>query len=470
MSKSLPSISNLDPVTLRKGEHPLRFEDISDNALSVLKRLNDKGYDAYLVGGCIRDKFMGQVPKDFDIATNATPDEIKACFRNCRLIGRRFRLAHIVFGRDIIEVATFRGHHKEEHDDTAQSKKANSESDTQITRHKRDRYDGILSKRDQQGQLLRDNVFGTIEEDAERRDFTFNAMYFDARDQSVIDFAHGLNAIQNKQVTMIGDPETRFREDPVRMLRAVRFAAKLDMQIPSEMQTTIKSLAYLLANIPPARLFEEVLKLFVSGYGLASFRLLHELGLFAPLFPQLSPLLVDESCRERQLIELVLKNTDNRINNELRVTPAFLYAALLWYPVEVRTQELAVEAGINEHDAFNLACSEVLDRQVKRIMIPKRFSIPLREIWQLQRRLTRRFGRRAHMSLNHPRFRAAYDFLLIRSEIEGGNLVELADWWTKFQDAAPATRSTMVKALSRGKSSGRRPHKTANKSKPRAEQ
>ena len=432
--------SVINPVLIPKGEHPVTFADISDNTLSVLRRLNAKGYEAYLVGGCIRDKLMGKTPKDFDVATNATPEQVKECFRNCRLIGRRFRLAHIVFGRDVIEVATFRGHHEDVNANAEENK-------TQVKGRRGNQVDDVLAKQDQQGQLLRDNVFGSIEEDAERRDFTFNAMYFSAKDQSIIDFAGGMSSIKEKKIELIGDPATRFREDPVRMIRAIRFSAKLGMSIPAEVGDQIKEFAHLLANIPPARLFEEVLKLLVSGCGLRTFHLLHEYGLFTQLFPQLAPLLIDDTCREMKLVEKVLKNTDDRLNNEQRVTPAFLYAAFLWYPVEERTQLIMSESGVAHHDAFNIAVGEVLHRQTQRIMIPKRFSMPVREMWQLQLRLPKRFGRRAYQTLSHPRFRAAYDFLLIRGEIEGGDLHELGEWWTEFQEVSPEQRKDMITDL-----------------------
>lgn len=446
-----------NPKVIPSGSHPITFDDIDQHALSVLKRLNAKGYDAYLVGGCIRDRLMGKVPKDFDIATNATPEQIKACFNNCRLIGRRFRLAHIVFGREIIEVATFRGHHDESkesdakntsHKAQALSAKSGEKPDSVARKvHRRERFDGVQSKTDTHGQLLRDNVYGNINEDAERRDFTFNAMYFSAKDQSILDFANGYQAIKDKRIEMIGDTLERFKEDPVRMLRAVRFSAKLGMEIPDEMKTHIKQSAHLLANIPAARLFEEVLKLLLAGYGLVAFKLLHELGLFNLLFPQLQEMLVDKNCREMQLIEQVIINTDNRINNDLRVTPAFIFAAFLWYPVEERTQQVMFESGILEHDAFNIAVGEVLHRQVQRIMIPKRFSIPIKEIWHLQRRLARRFGRKPFALLTHSRFRAAFDFLEVRGQIEGGDLHELALWWAQFQSVNSDQQRSMMNKL-----------------------
>ena len=377
---------------MTRGEHGISREDVSANALKVMYRLNGAGFESYLVGGCVRDILMGHEPKDFDVVTNATPEQIKGLFRNCRLIGRRFRLAHIVFGREIIEVATFRGHHQE------------SDEDENLPKGK------AVAKRDAHGQLVRDNVFGTIEEDAERRDFTFNAMYYSVADFTVKDFANGLAAIEKREVELIGDPETRYREDPVRMLRAVRFAVKLGMRIEAKTAAPIKSLANLLQNIPPARLFEETLKLFLSGKGEETFLMLHEYGLIEPLFPQLTPFLKDENSREMQFVRRVLANTDERINSDQRVTPAFLYAALLWYPVEEESQRLQSESGLNAHDAFNIASGEVIARQTQRIMIPKRFSTVVRDIWILQQRLPKRFGRRAFQLLTHPKFRAAVSY------------------------------------------------------------
>ncbi|MEO9944322.1 MAG: polynucleotide adenylyltransferase PcnB [Paraglaciecola sp.] len=430
-----------------RSEHPVSRDAISDNALKVLYRLHNSGYQAYLVGGCVRDILLGKEPKDFDVTTDATPEQIKGLFRNCRLIGRRFRLAHIVFGREIIEVATFRGHHQNNDDDESK-----------------------LSKQSDHGQLLRDNVFGTIEEDAQRRDFTINAMYYNIADYSISDFAGGMQAIKDRKIALIGDPETRYREDPVRMLRAVRFAAKLNMTISKESAEPIKAMAPLMANIPPARLFEEVLKLLLSGQGLETYKLLSQFHLFEPLFPQLAPLLVHPEGKESNFVELVLTNTDNRINTGQRVTPAFIFAAFMWYPLEERCQQLMAEGGLNHFDAFNLALNDVMHRQIQRIMIPKRFSIPVRDIWQLQNRLPKRYGRRAYQMLEHPKFRAAYDFLLMRGQIEGGPLLELADWWTDFQEADEGGRKNMLQVL-REKEGGptRRPRKRRKpKPKPQA--
>ncbi len=415
----------LSATVIPRAEHDISRDDISPNALKVLYRLNSAGFESYLVGGCVRDVMMGLQPKDFDVVTNATPEQIKATFKNCRLIGRRFRLAHIVFGREVIEVATFRGHHAESAENDA--KPAGKQSDN--------------------GMLVRDNVFGTIEEDAQRRDFTFNAMYYSVADFAIRDFADGIKAINNREVKLIGDPATRYSEDPVRMLRAIRFAVKLSMKIHPDTATPIHEMANRLADIPPARLFEETLKLFLSGQGEATFMMLRDYGLVQQLFPQLTPFIKDENSREMQFIRKVLHNTDERINTNQRVTPAFLYAALLWYPLEEQSQKLQAESGLNAHDAFNIATGEVISRQTQRIMIPKRFSTVIRDIWILQQRLPKRFGRRAFQLLSHPKFRAGFDFLLVRGQVEGGDLLELADWWSVFQHAEPGKQKGMVNSL-----------------------
>lgn len=303
-----------------RAEHNISRQDISENALKVLYRLHKSGYNAYLVGGGVRDLLLGKQPKDFDIATNATPEQIKALFRNCRLVGRRFRLAHILFGREIIEVATFRGHH-----DNAN---ANTES-----------------KRSEEGMLLRDNVYGSIDEDAERRDFTVNALYYNIADFSVVDFAGGINDIAERRLQLIGDPETRYREDPVRMLRAVRFAVKLDFSIAPESCDPIAQYGHLLKDIPAARLFEECLKLFLGGDGKSTFKMLADTQLLYPLFPLLKPLLQqwDEDAPELRFMLMALASTDKRVRGDQKVTPAFVFAALLWPLLEIKKDELLIE-------------------------------------------------------------------------------------------------------------------------------
>jgi len=424
------------PKVYTRDQHPVSRNLLSANALKVLYRLNKGGYDAYLVGGGVRDILLGLAPKDFDIATNATPEQIKALFRNCRLIGRRFRLAHIVFGREIIEVATFRGHHE-----TAPKKQQGCQK---------------TSKQSEHGMLLRDNIYGSIDEDAERRDFTINALYYSTADFKVYDFANGVEDIENRLIRLIGDPETRYREDPVRMLRAIRFATKLDMTISEETERPIAELAPLLSNIPPARLFEEFLKLFLSGKALENYQQLRHYNLFKYFFP-----IVAQSFEQERLphieafIEQALKNTDERINNNKRVTPAFLFAAILWYPLQQQVNQLRAQTQLTPQDAFFNALSEIMSEQQRSIAIPKRFQAVMKDIWILQDKLTKREGKRAHKAFEHLKFRAGYDFLLLRSEIEHDQkLIDLAKWWTDFQHSNHDTQQQMIKTV--GKTSSRR--------------
>ena len=432
---------------LSRSQHPVSRQLLSPSALKVLYRLNKGGFDAYLVGGGVRDILLGLKPKDFDIATNATPDEIKGLFRNCRLIGRRFRLAHIVFGREIIEVATFRGHHDSASEQEQKCKKT--------------------SKQSEHGMLLRDNIYGTIEEDAERRDFTINALYYSAKDFKVYDFANGVKDVEDKVIRLIGDPETRYREDPVRMLRAIRFATKLDMQISAETKAPIKELSTLMANIPAARMFEEFLKLFISGKAVANYEQLRHYNLFVYFFPAVDQELNNENQLLKRFIMLAMENTDKRINNDQRVTPAFLFAAMLWYPLQKYIQQLNVNNQLAPQDAFFAALSEVMPEQQRSIAIPKRFQGVMKDIWILQDKLARREGKRAFKAFEHPKFRAGYDFLLLRAEIENTPaLIELAQWWTDFQTVSNDARVQMIKGVKAspgGKRRSPRKRRTPNK-------
>lgn len=454
------TIAELKLKIIPRQDHGISRKDISDNALKVLYRLNKSGYQAYLVGGGVRDLLLKKQPKDFDIATNATPEEVRRLFRNCRLVGRRFRLAHILFGRDVIEVATFRGHHnveKEETPEDASSTEKPSNSASQST----------------DGMLLRDNVYGSIDEDAERRDFTINALYYNIDDFSVRDYTDGVEDLKNGIIRLIGDPHTRYREDPVRMLRAVRFAAKLDMTINEATAAPLPELAHLLTDIPAARLFEESLKLLQSGDGWNTYLLLREFHLFSPLFPALDKHFTqDQSSKCEKIIEHVLKSTDNRIANNQRINPAFLFAAMLWFPLEKRAEEVIVETGLSYYDAFMVAANNILDEQIKSIAIPRRFTAMIRDIWQLQLRLSSRAGTRAYKLLEQQKFRAAFDFLEIRGEIEGGALKDLALWWHHFQFADRDERHKMVLAMNKstGKKAPRRKKNKATSNKSQAQQ
>jgi poly(A) polymerase len=402
----------IHPVIIPRADHNISRANISENALKVLYRLKTAGYEAYLVGGGVRDLLLGREPKDFDVATSASPEQVEQEFRNCRLIGRRFRLAHVRFGDEIIEVATFRS-----------SGAADTEEDAGLA------HDGT-------GRILRDNIYGTVEEDAERRDFSVNALYYDIRDFSVRDYVGGLPDLRDGVLRLIGDPELRYREDPVRMLRAVRFGVKLGFKLHPGTEAPIARLGGLLADVPPARLFEEILKLFMYGFGEQAFEALRHHGLFAKLFPATEEALAtEEQGFPHVFIAKALASTDGRVQQDMPVTPAFLFAALLWEPVRQVARTLEAE-GMHPSEALRRASAEVVDDQVKRVALPRRFSTPMVEIFQLQPRFGQRQGKRPQRLMTHPRFRAAYDFLVLRAQA-GEVEQELADWWTQLQSGNP---------------------------------
>jgi len=411
------------PVTIPCSEHPIAQAHINQNALKVLSRLNEAGFDSYLVGGCVRDLLLGHVPKDFDVVTDAKPEEVRKLFRRARLVGRRFRLAHVRFGREIIEVATFRG-----------MPKPASAGPRQTV----------------EGRILQDNVFGSQEEDAIRRDFTVNALYYDIRKNAVIDYVGGINDLRRGLLHIIGDPEVRYREDPVRLLRVLRFAAKLDFEIEPATAGPIRELGRLLLDVPPARMFEEIIKLFHSGHALKTYELLRHYGLFGYLFPLAQETLeLDGDASPRTLVPNALANTDSRVQENKPVTPAFLFAALLWEPL-CRQLDTHVARGHTRYEAVQAATTSVLTQQSQRIAIPRRFSAVVREIWVLQSRFNRRTGKQPFRFLEHRRFRAAYDFLLLRIKV-GEERSELGDWWTRFQAVEEPERQAMVRKLSAGR-------------------
>ncbi|QSX39144.1 polynucleotide adenylyltransferase PcnB [Shewanella sedimentimangrovi] len=424
--------SGLSLSVVPRNAHTISRKSISENALKVLYRLNKAGYQAYLVGGGVRDLLLGMEPKDFDVVTNATPEDIKKLFRNCRIVGRRFRLAHIVFGRDVIEVATFRGHHGEEDGDK-------------------------ISKANAEGRLLRDNVYGDIDEDAERRDFTVNALYYDIADYSIRSYGGGMEDLNDGMLRLIGDPETRYREDPVRMIRAVRFATKLGMRIEDATAAPIRTLAPLLRDIPAARMYEEVLKLFFAGKAQANYQMMQDYQLFEPLFPLLQNS-INESTKgpAARMVQLVMRNTDLRVLEDKPVTPAFFYAALLWYPLRARAEEIALESGLGIYDAYFAAMGDVMEQQCQTISIPRRFSTPAKDIWQLQMRFERSMGTRAFKLMENPKFRAAYDLLLLRAEAEGGPLAKTAAWWQRFVEADEDERGDIARASNKGAGKNRK--------------
>lgn len=440
MSSQEPAL--IQPFIIPRAEHGISRANISENALKVLYRLKNAGYEAYLVGGSVRDLLLGREPKDFDVATSAHPEQVEEQFRNCRLIGRRFRLAHVRFGDEIIEVATFR---------------ASGAPDTS---------EEALLAHGETGRILRDNIYGTVDQDAERRDFSVNALYYDIRDFSVHDFVGGVQDLREGVLRLIGDPELRYREDPVRMLRAVRFAVKLGFKMHPRTEAPIARLGTLLADIPPARMFEEILKLFMHGFGAQAFEALRHHGLFAQLFPRTeAALAVEEEGFPHVFIAKALASTDDRVQQDLPVTPAFLFAALLWEPVRQIARTLEAD-GVHPSEALRRASFEVVEEQIKRVALPRRFSTPMIEIFQMQPRFTQRNGKRPQRLLTHPRFRAAYDFLVLRAQA-GEAEQELADWWTQLQSgnppvpapdtAAPAKRRRRRRRGGRGSGAGQEP-------------
>lgn len=395
------------PRIISRSEHNISRDNISPNALKVLYRLKNAGFQAFMVGGGVRDLLLGREPKDFDVVTNALPEQVRELFRNCRVIGRRFRLAHVRFGQEIIEVSTFRASIADDAGDDDSP----------------------------EGRILRDNVYGTVDEDVWRRDFTVNALLYNIEDFSIVDYVAGLHDIKAGCLRLIGEPERRYREDPVRMLRAVRFAVKLGFKIHPDTQKPIAELAHLLEDIPSARLFEEFLKLFLSGYAVQTFEALRHHGLFPYLFPQTDASLASQEGGFPHTFAIrALENTDQRLAEGKPVTPAFLIAALLWDPLRQQAEAYVAE-GMSPYQAQQLASDDVISRQVANIAMPRRFTRIAKEIWMLQQRLENHAGKqskRATRLLSHPRFRAAYDFLLLRAAA-GEAVTDVTEWWTQLQ-------------------------------------
>ncbi|MGM9454157.1 polynucleotide adenylyltransferase PcnB [Legionella bozemanae] len=399
-----------------RNKHSISKADISSNALKVLNRLIGAGFQAYIVGGSVRDLLLHKAPKDFDVATDATPNQVKNLFRNGRIIGRRFKLVHILFHREIIEVATFRSHV--------------AIDESQLT--------------NERGMLVRDNAYGSLDEDAWRRDFTINSLYYNINDSSIIDFTGGVKDVEEKLIRMIGDPIKRYQEDPVRMLRAIRFSAKLNFKLARETEAPFPEISHLITHVSNSRLFDEMTKLYQCGNAVAVQGLLMQYGLFQHLCPQTHGLL-NSTYPVNALLTIALENTDTRIHEEKPVTPAFLFAVLLWFPMIECAKELQ-KTGIDPLPSIEKAMSLVLAEQNKIISIPKRYTQIIREIWLLQYRFGKRLGGRAFNLLQHPRFRAAYDFMALRA-LAGDESMELAQWWTAFQDADEAEQTKMVAQL-----------------------
>ncbi|MHB1676861.1 MAG: polynucleotide adenylyltransferase PcnB [Sulfuriferula sp.] len=397
-------------------QHGLTRAQISPCALKVTDTLQQSGYMAFIVGGAVRDLLLKHTPKDFDVATNATPEQVHVLFRRSHIIGRRFRLVHVMCGNDTIEVSTFRANA------TPEDNSSHATDDT--------------------GRIVRDNVFGNQETDAQRRDFTVNALYYDPSSEEIWDYQGGVGDIQHKTLRIIGDAMTRYREDPVRMLRAARFAAKLDFHIDESARAPLAELAELLGNVPPSRLFDEMLKLLLSGHALSAIEQLRAEGLHHGILPMLDNILEQEPGN--RFIIAALQNTDVRVRAGKSVSPAFLFATLLWHELQVHHQT-RLAAGETTIPALFSAMEDTLDQQRTRLAVPRRLDGMMKEIWSLQPRFEQRSGARPLRLLGHPRFRAGYDFLLLRAQ-SGEIRLELATWWTEFQVADEAQRATMLTA------------------------
>jgi poly(A) polymerase len=476
--------------------------------LRVLYRLRDAGFMAFLVGGCVRDLLIGIEPKDFDVATDALPEQVRQLFRNCRLVGRRFRLAHVFFGREIIEVATFRaasapapgeeplaepdGADGADEVDAAEEAAAaasnlaalesndldDDEEDDEdddlgddagqprpVVHHRTHPFperfatpNGDESAADldvdpnaermfdETGRILRDNVYGTIDADVWRRDLTANALYYNIADFSLWDYVGGFEDIAARKLKLIGDPETRFREDPVRMLRVARFEAKLGFEIDPATAEPIGRLKGLLGGVPPARLFDETLKLFLTGHGRRSFEVLRQRGLLSALLPTVDGYFNEHpGSLVEQLMMRGLENTDARVIANRPVTPTFLFALLLYGPIAKIIESTPPERW-HELSTILDACDRAARQVQTRVTLPKRFSLGMREMFALQPRLEHPRGRRALRVLEHPRFRAAYDLLLLRAEF-GLAPTEIAQWWTRVQEVSAEERGRMADEL-----------------------
>ena len=423
------------PVIWKQSEHGINPRLLSSNARRVVTILEEAGYEAYVVGGAVRDLLLGISPKDFDVATNATPEQVRRLFRRAFVIGRRFQIVHVMFGRDLVEVTTFR--------------KENASTDF----------------KDETGRLLRDNTFGTHEEDALRRDFTVNAMYYNPTRETLYDFHGGIDDLKNRVLRIIGNPAERYREDPVRMLRSIRFAAKLGFTIDADTKKPIQSLAPLIENIPSARLFDETLKLLMSGHAMACLRELRNQGLHHGHLPLLDIIL--DQPEGSLFAELVLEKVDNRIREEKMVSPSFLFAALLWTQVVEKWQQYRSQ-GEHPHPALHSAANRVLEAQAEKLALHRRITSDMRDIWSLQPRFERRTGKVTLSLIEHNRFKAAYDFLLLRCEA-GEIDPEVGQWWGTFKSADSKTREEMSKVRPKPAGAGTKRKRKRSSSAARSE-
>lgn len=408
-----------EPRIYARSEHNLSRSNIADSALKVLYRLHKAGFDAYLVGGAVRDSLLGFEPKDFDVATNAHPEEVCELFRNSRLIGRRFKLVHVRFGREIIEVATFRAAHDGKNEGAAVS---------------------------DEGRILRDNVYGELVDDVWRRDFTINALYYNIADFSIVDYVGGLEDLEQRKLRLIGDAQVRYCEDPMRLVRAIRFAAKLSVEIDADTSAAFRDFGHLLQDIAPARMFDEVVKLFHGGAGARAFELLRQYGLMNILFPAFNGL--EKAGLQEDAISMISKateNTDQRVAADKSVTPAFVFAAILWHAQKKAFSDLR-SSDLPDHEKEHLAYDRAIETQLERVAIPRRFTSYIREIWALQKKFEKRTPKRVERLAQHRRFRTAYDFLVLR-ERSGEDITELVEWWTNYEDGSSEVRSKLLQDL-----------------------
>lgn len=413
VGRLLATPANSGPQRFSRDVHGIDRRLVSRHAIKVCEVLTQQGYDAYIVGGAVRDLIAGLEPTDFDVATNATPEQIRPLFRRARIIGRRFKLVHVVFGREIIETSTFRA----------------PSTDDEFT--------------DEHGRILRDNLYGTHKEDAARRDFTLNALYYDPLNEIVIDYHNGVSDLQNRVVRMIGDPDVRYREDPIRMLRAMRFAAKLDATIEASTLKPIRDLAPLVENVPTSRLFDELLKLLTCGHAMTCLYKLRDANLHHTVLPLLDASFALEGGE--QFITLALERTDVRVRTGKTVSPSFLFATLLWKLVLQRWEDLC-EQGEHRNQALIQAADDIVAKQTRKLPIQRRFQADMREIWFMQARFERATPRAIWRLIEQPRFRAAVDFLQLRAAAKEVDSVQ-AQWWMDLADADSATQSDLINAL-----------------------
>ncbi len=430
-----PKAGHHEPAVIPVSTHGITRDRISSGSRRVCETLQQHGHKAYVVGGAVRDLLIGAEPKDFDVATDATPEEVRRYFRRARIIGRRFQIVHVMIGQETLEVTTFRGLLDEK------------------------------TKTDEHGRVLHDNVFGSHAEDAARRDFTANALYYDPASEAVIDYHHGVGDLKQKTLRMIGEPRTRYREDPVRMLRAVRLAAKLGLIIDPAARKPIREMAGLLENVPPARLFDEMLKLLTSGHSVKCITQLRDEGLHHGLLPMLDVIL--EQPMGEKFVMLALENTDQRVRQGKGISPGFLFATLLWHEVLVHWEKLKAK-GEPKIPALYQAMDTVIDVQGEKLAITRRIAGDIKDIWALQPRFEQRAGKRPYSLLEQPRFRAGYDFLLLRAE-SGEIDAEMAEWWTNFQDAEGHERAEMLLPEQAGDKKRRRRRKKPANAAPAAE-